>query len=120
MELKVFVAETLKQIVEGAVIAQQDVKGRGATVNPLGLESDKFSSYTSIDHEPTGRRTVQMVEFEISLGETEGDEKGGRIAVFFGSVGVGAQAKSEAGSSAMNRVKFSVPIMLPSHRPGVS
>jgi hypothetical protein len=34
MELKDFVAETLKQIVEGIVVAQQDVKEKGAMVNP--------------------------------------------------------------------------------------
>jgi hypothetical protein len=59
---------------------------------------------------------VQIIDFDISLTETQGGEAKGGIGVFFGSVGLGAQAKSEAGSSAMNRVKFSVPIMLPTSK----
>jgi hypothetical protein len=109
MELKTFVAETLKQIVEGIVIAQQDVKEKGAKVNPGQIRSDG----SLIKISDGGPYNVQMVDFDVSLTESKGDEAKGGIGVFFGSVGLGAQGKYETGSSSMNKVKFSVPVMFP-------
>ena len=115
MELKTFIAETLKQLVEGIEDAQKGVEGVGATINPQGTFQDGNRLYWTpgahID------KAVQIVDFDILVTETAGDEKGARIGVLFSSVGLGAQGKSESGSSATNRVKFSVPIMLPSHAP---
>ncbi len=111
MELKEFVAETLKQVVEGVAQAQQDVKELGATINPKGVVYQQGQSYVS----PSSRKTIQMIDFDISLAETESTQAGGRIAVFFGTVAGGAHGKAESGSNAMNRVKFSVPIVLPTY-----
>jgi hypothetical protein len=109
MELKNFVAETLKQIIEGVVSSQRTARESGAQVNPGRLASVGGLLYSS----PGGTDSVQMVDFDISLTESRGDEAKGGIGVFFGSVGLGAQGKSETGTSAMNRVKFSIPIMFP-------
>ncbi len=115
MELKIFVAETLKQIVEGIVTAQQDLKERNVMVNPTATSKGADGVFrTASDSQVDGQKTVQMVEFEVVLGQTEGIEAGGRIGVFFSSVGVGAQEKSETGSSAVNKIKFSIPIVFPS------
>ena len=113
MELKDFVAETLKQIVEGITIAQTDVGGKGATVNPIGIIA--LDGGLSIVTE-SKRYTVQMVDFDISLVEIESGQTRAGIGVFFGNVGAGTQAKVEAGSSATNRVKFSIPMMFPTHK----
>jgi hypothetical protein len=112
MELKEFVAETLKQIVEGLVVAQEHVKDKGATINPQDLTSTSgFPRYYTCGD----GTNVQMIEFDVSLIATEGKEAGGHIGVFFGSLGAGARGKSETENSATNRVKFSVPIILPSN-----
>lgn len=111
MELKTFVAETLKQIVEGIITAQQDLKERNVIVNPPTIVEGRGLFYTAMDN---AQKTVQMVEFEVLLGQTEGLETGGRIGVFFASVGVGAQGKTETGSSAVNKMKFAVPMVFPS------
>ena len=111
MELKTFVSETLKQIVEGVKQAQEDVKDMGATVNPPSTAYAEKQLYVT-DY---NKRTVQIIDFDISLTETEATQTGASIGVFFGSVGLGAHGKAETGSNAMNRVKFSVPVVLPSH-----
>jgi hypothetical protein len=111
MELKTFVSETLKQIVEGVKQAQEDVKNLGATVNPSNTANAEKQLYLT----NTTRRTAQVIDFDISLTETEATQTGGSIGVFFGSVGLGAHGKAESGSNAMNRVKFSIPVALPAH-----
>jgi phage tail tape-measure protein len=111
MELKDFVAETLKQIIDGIEMAQRDVRDKKAIVSPMikPMGSTYVMAMDGICN------AVQMIDFEVSLTETEGKEKGGRIGVLFSFAGAGAQAKSESGSSMINRVKFSVPLMLPQH-----
>ena len=111
MELKTFVSETLKQIAEGVKQAQEDVKELGATVNPSNTTYADKQLY--LTHNKT--ITAQVIDFDISLTETEATQAGGSIGVFFGSVGLGAHGKTESGSNAMNRVKFSVPVALPTH-----
>lgn len=110
MELKDFVAETLKQIVAGVSSAQQDIKEKGATVNPHGIQMASGILYAT---DRQNANSVQMIDFDISLIATQDNELKGGIGVFFGSIGLGAQGKSDTGSSATNRVKFSVPLKLP-------
>lgn len=87
MELNDFVAEALKQIVEGIVVAQQAVKEKGATVNPGQVASVGGLLYST----GMGNMNVQMVDFDISLTESLGDEARGGIGVFFGWVGLGVR-----------------------------
>ena len=109
MELRDFVRETLKQIVDGVVAAQEATKEKDARVNP-----GQIAFVGSVLCETNmGPLSAQMVDFDISLTEsTSGEAKAG-IGVFFGSVGIGGQGKTETGANAMNRVKSSVPIVLP-------
>ena len=109
MELKTFVAETIKQIVDGILIAQQDLKERkvDGIVNPPFVRPMAGGGW--VTSRGAGEKTVQMVEFEVVLGQTEGLEAGGRIRVFFASAGAGAQGRSETGSTAVNKIKFSIP-----------
>lgn len=111
MELKDFVAETLKQIVDGVILAQKDISEKGACINPSGIgKADTGLLYASLQK----AKTVQLVDFDISLVATEGNEAKGGIGVFVSGFGVGIQGKSDTASSATNKVRFSVPIRLPS------
>ncbi len=114
MELKEFVAQTLQQIVEGVKEAQNSVSQLGATINPNGaFPNQRGDVIHIIAGEPSSTRTVQQVEFDIALGETGGSSAGGRIGVIFANIGFAGGSKTETGTSAMNRVKFSVPVVLP-------
>jgi hypothetical protein len=110
MELKDFISEILKQTVEGVVSAQLAVKDKGAKVVPGEITTNAGLLYT------TGNRSanVQMIEFDILLTKSHNNEAKAGIGVFFGSIGVGGQGKTEAGTNASNRVKFSVPVVFPS------
>ena len=100
MDLKTFVAETLKQIVDGVREAQS--KEGGDAINAEAAPSSGSLLLTR-----GGMFT--RVDFDVAVSaETEGGGKGG-IKVF--SVGVEAGAAHKTGYA--NRITFSVPVRLP-------
>jgi len=112
MELKDFVSETLKQIIEGVKAAQEQTGQMGGKVSPsLIANPDLVGVVTEKQQQP-----VQMVEFDVAVTEATGKGSKAGIGVFFGAIGAGAQGESQSSSTAMNRIKFSVPLLLPTGR----
>lgn len=97
MKLQDFVAETVVAIAAGVREAQLKVVELGGTVNPYRGSA----------------AAVQEVEFDVEVSTSEGTATKGGLGVFVGPVGVGSQGKSEAGSSTVGRIKFRVPVELP-------
>lgn len=109
MELKDFIEETLIQIVSGVKAAQDKGLGFGAVISPGHVDSClKRAIYKGKEY------VFNDVEFEVELTLDKSTENKKGIAVAFGNIGIGAQNKSEAGSASLTRVKFSVPVGLPS------
>jgi hypothetical protein len=98
MDLETFVAETLRQIVKGVQTAQEHEDCKGARINPV----DQYH-----------RVHVKDMEFDVAVTVTEGSEKKGGIGVFTGVFGVGGQANNNTANSSVSRIKFSVPVILP-------
>ena len=98
MELKDFIAETLKQIISGVRSAQESAIELGAKINPRGGSVVE----------------MRKVHFDIAVSTSEGTETKGGIGVVVGPVGsVGSQDQSDVASSSMSRLRFSVPVKLP-------
>ena len=108
MELKEFVRATLEEIVEGAVMAQQSVKAKGAVVNPSSMSFQKDGQWNLYHH-----AMPQEVLFDVGLTST--DKSGTRegIGVFLGSINLGKTTNAGAELVAVSRVKFAVPLVLP-------
>jgi len=103
MELHEFVRETLTQIINGVVEAQNSkiVQDNKAEIVPYSVSSDN------------AKITNRNIEFDIVVTtQSENATKSG-MGVFVGPVGVGTQAKINSNDSLQNRVKFSVPIVFP-------
>ncbi len=98
MDLETFVSETLQQIVKGVKTAQRHADCQTARINPVDQQ---------------GFVHVKDIEFDVAVTVTEGAEKKGGIGVFSGVLGVGGQASSNTASSSVSRIKFSVPVILP-------
>jgi len=94
MDVKEFVAETLRQIVDGVVDAQQQTKGKNAVVAPYH------------DYHKT-------VSFDVAVTVVEGKETSGKAGISVWSVGAGVRGKSESSSSTVSRIKFEIPVELP-------
>ncbi len=108
MDLEAFVAETLRQIIKGVETAQQHEDCKRAKINPRA-NVHQWSTGNTIAVDPASRQ----VEFDVAVTVTEGSEKKGGIGVFTGVFGIGGQASSNAANSSDSRIKFSVPVILP-------
>jgi len=111
MELGEFVKESIKQLIDGIVEAQEYAATKKAAINPLGLirtEKRGFIVGTSEENP-----IPQEIDFDIAVSVTEGGEIKAGVGVFAGALGLGTQAKNQDSNTVANRIKFSVPIMFP-------
>jgi hypothetical protein len=91
VDLKAFVAETLKQIIAGIEEAQQ---------NGIGINS----------------ASTQNVDFDVAVTATEGTDKKGGVGVFVLGFGLGAQGATSVSNSSVSRIRFTVPIFYPDRK----
>ena len=111
MQLKDFVAESIKQIVDGVSDAMEHAASKGARINP---ERQVFNANNAgARSDPRNGASIETVEFDVAVTVTEGTQTKGGIGVFTGVVGLGSQGQSEATNSSVTRLKFVVPIALP-------
>ena len=94
MDIKEFVAETLSQIVDGVVDAQQRTSEKKAAIVP----------YNKYD---------QKVCFDVAVTVVENKETTGKAGITVWSIGGGVSGKSETSRSTVSRIKFEIPIDLP-------
>jgi hypothetical protein len=115
VELKDFVAESLRQILEGVTAAQGFAGTLNAFVNPSdnALSGEKtYAASILIPGSGPYRRVVQMIEFDVALvvsTDTLTKAGAGVLAV----VSVGGSKATAAAQQTTSRLKFSIPIVLP-------
>ena len=112
MELSEFVAESLRQIIDGVTLAQEYASRKGATVNPNNMWYRADQGVVKIQDRETGA-FIQEVNFDVAVTATDGTKTKGGIGVFVGTVGLGSQGQSEAVKESVSRIKFTVPLALP-------
>jgi hypothetical protein len=114
MELKEFVAESLKNIIDGVTDAQEYAKGKNAIINPnYPLSFDKILGFAQYYDEDQFGHYHQIIEFDVAVttsSETESKVGGG---IFVAAASLGAAGKDKQGDSMYSRIKFSIPIELP-------
>ena len=106
MELHEFIRETLCQIVAGISEAQQSItiKNSSASIVPIGQ---------GIEDED---RINQVVDFDIAVTAHSGTETKGGVGIFVGPITLGSSGKSNNSSELNNRIRFAVPVYLPSQK----
>ncbi len=95
MDVKEFLSETIRQVVEGILDAQKQTKNKGAVVVPHG-------------------GSEKVVRFDIAVAVTEGTPASGIGNLQVYGNGSDANGKSESSNSIVHRVQFEVPIEYPS------
>ena len=88
------------------------VKDLGGTVNPLNLPGSPPPGFVFMGM----GRWATMVQFEIGITATEGTGTKGGIGVVVGAFALGSSGQSQRENSAVNRVTFAVPVILPVER----
>jgi hypothetical protein len=111
-DLKDFVSETLKQLIEGVQDAHSIAKQHNAEVNPTLWGETKDLTALGLGKGP-GHKTISVVEFDVSLTVVEGTGTKGGIGVVAGIFALGSQGQSKNENTSVSRVKFKVPISLP-------
>lgn len=94
MDIKEFVSQTLKQVIDGVVDAQAQTRETNAVVVPGGDYQKK-------------------VDFDIAVTVVEGTVTSAKAGISVCSIGAGVTGKTESSSSIVSRIKFEIPIDLP-------
>ena len=111
MELQEFIKTALTEIVSGVAEASDAAASFGGSVGTM-----KLYGYVKENKVVTNAKDlpVSMVDFDIALAEVAGTDTKGGIGVYLGAVGLGTQGASHGETSSHSRIKFSVPVVLPS------
>jgi hypothetical protein len=91
MDIKEFVSESLKQIVDGVVDFEKHSQQKRAC---------------NLDHQHRN----QKVTFDIAVTVVEGKEAEGKAGISVWSIGAGVTGRTESSSSIVNRIKSDIPI----------
>lgn len=111
IELKTFVEESLKQIIDGVRTAQVHALEKGGLVNPIGVWQQVAGDWRLMEGEVD--RFGQNVQFDVAITANEDSKASGGIGVFVGAFGVGSKGETGEAASSMSRIQFSVPLALP-------
>jgi hypothetical protein len=94
MDVKEFLSETMRQVVDGILDAQEQTKNKGAVVVPRG-------------------GSEKTVRFDIAVSVTEGAQASGIGSLQVYGDGSDAGGKSESSNIIVHRVQFEVPVEYP-------
>lgn len=112
MKLDKYVEETLKQIITGISAAKKFGDQNGAKVNPASATFN-YQNSTNIYCLNTGV-PIQQIDFDIVVSVSEGNSTTDSPEITVGSSTISGNAQaSETTNSSTNRIKFSIPILLP-------
>ena len=119
MNLQNFITESIVQIVRGIEAANTALNDSTAVVSPKNVipsDSERPHIYGYLV-EPGAhgkyRTPVQRVDFDVAVYAEEGTETKGGIGLMVGTLGLGSHGKSDKSHSSESRIKFTVPIILP-------
>lgn len=112
MKLDQYVEETIKQIITGISEAQKFGKQNGTEVNPASGTFNHNNS-TGLFCLKTGT-PIQQIEFDIVVSVSEGNSTTDSPELTVGSLTASGNSHStETTNNSTNRIKFSIPVLLP-------
>lgn len=111
MELKEFISQSLLQIFEGVRQAQENTKELGGSIATKVIAPQRdHQSIIGFNH----KDAVILVDFDVSLTTVDASNSKAGLGLFVAAFGGGVQAGSESTNNQLNRLRFSVPVVLPS------
>jgi uncharacterized protein YgbK (DUF1537 family) len=105
------------QIVEGVKDAQDRAAEHRAQVNLHLSTQAELAIKQRFLYSAEGYAT-QLVQFDVAIAAKDGTGTKGDIAIAIGILALGSSGQSQAENSSANRVRFSVPLVLPESRRG--
>ncbi len=118
MELRTFVATTLREVIDSIADVIPHARERGAEINPSTLEWRTDQGQIVIYDVESGL-IASNIEFDVAVTATESKESGveGGVKVLGLQVGVSGRTQSTGENQSVTRVKFTVPLVFPTSKP---
>ncbi len=109
MELQEFIKNTIVQITNGIIDAQNELKDTECLINPMGYSSDSNNIYEGVKNTS---RSIQKIKMNIVLDVTNssGSKSGIGVARV---IKAGIDNSESASHKEMTTVEFEIPISFP-------
>jgi hypothetical protein len=112
MELKEFITQTLININQGIIDAQEQTKDSGFLINPKNIKKRGENTYEHYEGTPA---QVQDIEFNVVVNVAEGNDAKIAVGVFTGMLSGGASNTNQNNNSTQTTIKFNLPVQFPSN-----
>jgi len=119
MELKDFISNTIQQISLGVKDASEKCKDLDVIINPdifFGSKGDYFLGNKKDTTHTIVNRRIQILEMEIAVNVTEESGNSAKARIGVSSLGIGGNLENSTAESTKNKIKFSLPICLPTSK----
>jgi hypothetical protein len=111
MTLEDFISESIKQIIGGVKQAQIYAAKNGAHINPSGYIV--INSSIGAIRDPYAKSYGQLIDFDIAVTTKDEKEVSGKAGLSITVFKTGIDGKHNNENVSTNRIKFSIPILLP-------
>lgn len=113
IKLEDFVSQSIKEIINGVVTAQEYAITKGADVNPSQLDVAPNERFKETPKGSLRGRLMQEIHFDIAVTATEGTQISGGAGILISVLSIGLQGKKDKDNTSVSRISFDVPILLP-------
>ncbi len=112
MELKEFITQTLININQGIIDAQEQTKESGILINPKNIKKRDSNIYEVYNGNSA---PIQEIEFNIVVNVTEGKDSKIAVGAFTGILSGGISNTNQNNNSTQTTIKFNLPVQFPSN-----
>ena len=111
MELKEFITQTLININQGIIDAQEQTKESGIVINPKNIKKRDSNIFEVCNGNSA---PIQEIEFNIVVNVAEGKDSKIAVGAFTGMLSGGVSNTNQNNSSTQTTIKFNLPVQFPS------
>lgn len=116
MRLKTFVSDTIKEIIDAVVDSQNYARKHNAKISPMSLSGALHAEkLENVFYDKYTGRYGQLIEFDVAIHALEEKGKGAKAGIGIHVLKASVGGESKLISSTTNRIKFTIPVMLPIH-----
>lgn len=112
MELREFITQTLININQGIIDAQDQTKDSGIIINPQNIRKRDSNIYEFYNGNSA---PIQEIEFNVVVNVTEGKDSKIAVGAFTGMLSGGVSNTNQNNNSTQTTIKFSIPVQFPSN-----